>query len=551
MATNAKDKSTRQYNGKKSGSKKTRAKRDFKDTVAKEIGTDNFQRPGRSNSFNDPDWYIYDAIMFDGVISMPTLEFKGLKTKWETSRPDVTSKGYLGVPTVSVMYLNPAAGGRAPIWTNNPVNIMARKMYAELSASNAKTSQYAPQDIATLILALGQIIAMTHHARRMYGIFNYYNFYNRAIPKALFGAMGCNSEADYGAMMAQMPNSRAQLNKIIARMDSIHFPNSVNYFRKCEYVYSNLFVDRDDEMPTYLAMMPFSTWTIDETASEEGTVLKTTAVPNANVGDTNPMYKVLNIIEDQLDAVLTSATFNYIFADLINLANRNVIQPDWIHMDMVPVDYTVEPLYSEQFNWQFMNATILGAPKATVSGIEDTPDNDVYPSVRDNCIRYSPTFDGTDFSDIMRMSKAYPVRIPNTDVSDRDFVDLLAYYNIPYVIWKEDDPTSGSEAKVSGISDYYAVCLATFTGDNTRADSADIIWSNGPSYNDDGLIWDLIPDVCKTLNIVHAPLISLPSVAGPVDKSYILSKLGTFVIPNEISMINLRDEVYFGLFKIK
>lgn len=547
----SKDFKTKNRSNKRKSSKSRNSKTDFKDLVTKEIGSDNFRKPSGYNTFNDPDWYIYDDVMFDGVISMPTLEFKGVKTKWATSRAiPAVQEGFLEVPTLSVLYMNPSAGYVNSDWSNSPINIIARKMYAELSASNAKTSQYAPQDIATLILALGQVIAITHHVKRMYGIFNYYNFYNRAVPKALFGAIGSRNAEEMSTMMSMMPEIRARLNKIIARLDSIHFPGSINYFRKCEYIYSNLFVDRDDEMPTYLAMMPYSTWIIDETTSEEGTILKTYNVPNAINKVANPMISYIFALDDMLEQILTSATFNYIFADLINLANRNVISSDWIKVDMVPIDYTIEPLYSEQFNWQFMNATILGSPKEEIGGLEDTPLNDVYPSVMDNSIRYAPTFTGKQ-SDILRMGKPNPVRIPSTTLSDKDFVDLLAYYNIPTVLWSMDDPSITDEVKVPGLSDYYAVGMYTFTGNEVFTNIEKFYTSNGPSYNDTESIGTIITTVCKILNIVHAPLMTLPNVDFSQDKTYILSKLGTFVIPDTRAIVNLRDEVFFGLFKIK
>lgn len=185
---------------------------------------------------NHPEWYIYDKTMFEGVIQMPTLEFKGKEVPWKVSSIiDMANSNVIKAPVASVYYMNPSAGpGHAEFNStdlyNNPINVAARKMYAELSASNAKTSQYAPQDIATLILALGQVIAMVTNAKRLYKIANYFNFYNRVIPKVLVEACNVTYEGSLG-LKSNMSDFRAKLNQIIARVNTIKFPGNLNYLR--------------------------------------------------------------------------------------------------------------------------------------------------------------------------------------------------------------------------------------------------------------------------------------------------------------------------------
>lgn len=498
---------------------------------------------------NDPEWYIYDRTMFDSAISMPTLDFKGVKSEWiSEASPSISSSypdKYIGSPTVACMYMNPSAstvrdtGGLDS--ATSPVNVVARKMYAELSASNAKTSGYAPQDVSTLILALGQIIAYASHLKRAYGITQYYNYYNRTVPRAIMGAYGMNTTGNMTSWTKSMAEIRNRLNIQIARINSIQFPASLNYFKKCAYIYSNIFVDRDDDMPTFLMMAPYSTWIVDETSYEQGTILETEMVYSTT--STNTIGSMIIRLENMLDKVLTSATFNYIYADIINLVNRKVMSEDYIHMDPIAVDYTVEPLYSEQFNWQFMNATIMGAPNGTL-GDTITPSNDVYPVVDDNCIRYQPEwiYSRTGATQAMYAISGYnrPVRIPNIDVSDDEFVELLAYYNIPYAMAVGDDQFKNL---YYGISDYYAVSLKVFNGTNVIGTDGDYFTANA------GLVTDVdVSKISKLLNIVHAPIMSL---VAENNTEYIVSKLGTYTFINRKALSNLRAQTYLGLFTVK
>lgn len=490
---------------------------------------------------NDPDWYIYDKTMFEGVVSMPKLEFKGSPIPWKISGYNSLvgdSNPTINTPDAIAYLMKPSAciqrniAGRHAM-SYSAVNVAARKMYAELSASNAKTSQYAPQDIATLILALGQLIAITEHCRRMYGVANYFNFYNRSVPKSIFYSLGMN----YSYFMNGMSTNRSKLNAIISRINTIKFPGSFDYFKKCRYIYQNIFVDRDDQMLTYHFMSPASTWILDETSYEQGSMLLEQRIDDLDFSD------ILQILDMMTDRILTSSTFNFIFADIINLANRNVLSNDFITLDFVPIDYTITPLYSEQFNWQVMNMVIVGESANFTYGTKDsfTPRNNVYPNVDENIIRYNPYFTGNN-DKVNCMTPNVPVRLPDVNVSDDQFIELLAYYNIPIAKLDQEDPTQ-SAWWFDSLTDYFCSGMSYA---QSGTDSRVTFNSNINIYN--------VSNVFNTniINqLVHSPLLGYLFYENSTPKFTICNRLGAFTQVDNNAVNNLRYQSFLGLFTNK
>lgn len=502
---------------------------------------------------NDPDWYIYEKEMFDGVISMPTLEFKGIPVPWKSNiewwgnppheskfrnLPDVP----LVTPTVACYLMNP--GLERNIEANSAqnysaVNVAARKMYAELSASNAKTSMYAPQDISTLILALGQIIAVTTHLKRMYGIATYFNFYSRKVPEDIFKAMGVSN---YSGFKSDLSNFRNALNRLISKIDTIQFPSGLSYFKKCEYVYQNVFVDRDEKMVSYHLMAPNSTWILDEESYSEGSILSTVHLTGLTANT------ILDKLESMVEKVLTSSTFNFIFADILNLANRNVITVDSINIEPVPIDYRCEPLYSEQFNWQIMNMSIIHEPTYTTYDPTNgyTPYNDVYPDVDTNRIVYAPRFtilDNTGHKELVRWAKTVPIRMPDTNPSQDMFVELLAYLSLPKV---QIYNFGGGSIDYQNLADYY--CVSVRITEPTANNNTTILTIDSNTLKTTSS--DLISAVSQ---FVHFPFIAIMDTETEEPTCNILpvSRMSAYTQVDTNAIRNLRYETYLGLFTFR
>lgn len=529
-----------------------------KETNVKDLKVKSYDNESSSKlPHNDPEWYIYDKEMFEGVISMPTLEFKGKAVPWNSNAvfkedtPAMEKMSKLkdvpfSTPTVAAYLMNPGLEFCSDTYylnstKYNAINVAARKMYAELSASNAKTSLYAPQDIATLILALGQVIAMISHLKRMYGIANHFNFYSRRVPSDLFDAMYVDG---YGTLAVNLADFRNKVNQLIARIDTIQFPTGLTYFKKCEYVYQNVFVDRDEKMVSYHLMAPFTTWKINEEKYSEGTVLETKSCTQRTYNS------VRLLVEDMIEAILTSSTFNTIFADIINLSNRNVLTTESLNIDMIPIDYTITPIYSEQFNWQVMNMSIMPFPNNETYSDKFTPYNDVYPDVDKNILLYAPMYKGpsTDVGvyEVANWAKIPPIRLPDTNPSQDMFVELLAYTCIPRV---ESYVASGNQVNsvyLDNVSDFWC-SLARVVRPSDYGNNASVVtnlFANCTRYTD----WY---SIAAASQFVHFPFMAAIDVIGADTWMLPISRLSAYTQVNVNALRNLRYQTYLGLFSFK
>lgn len=499
---------------------------------------------------NDPDWYFTDGVMKEGLTRLPTLEFLGQNIKLNPSvnfsaDPDGTNavSTVLKSPVLGAHYLNPSPGfSKGP---TSAINMAAKKIYSKMASSNAKTANYAPQDVATLILALGEIISITTHLTRAYGVANYYNKLNRRIPKVFLDAMNyTGSVADWAR---EMPEFRNRLNRVITIANAITFPANIPYFKKCAYVYQHIYADKEITMSPFHMFIPYSTWILDEVTYDQGSILKTVALNNKTP------FEILTILEDMIDAILASSTYNYIYADVLNLSARGVLGGELLTFATVPIDFTMDPLFSPQFNWQLKNATIYGMPNASeyVEGM-DTPSNDVYPDANANTIVYMPSWSSTGSLDIrpnIQINEPI-IRVPEVGVSEDDLVELLVYAGNK---WVKADPNANDSAKwdvygtimETDIPDHYFVQSKVFGGD----DFTGYITSNNTTADNPfiGIVseFDNFPLIYGCVPVTLASGRQVPTVRS------IIGHLGAFTRNMSSAITNIRYASYLSLFDFR
>lgn len=499
---------------------------------------------------NDPDWYFTDGVMKEGLTRLPTLEFLGQDITLKSSvvfsdDPDgdnITST-VLKSPVLGAHYLNPSPGfSKGP---TSAINMAAKKIYSKMASSNAKTSNYAPQDVATLILALGEIISITTHLTRAYGVANYYNKLNRRIPKVYLDAMNyTGSVADWAK---EMPEFRNRLNRVITIANAITFPGNIPYFKKCAYIYQHIYADKEVAMSPFHMFLPNSTWILDEASYEQGSILKTVVLNDKTPAQT------LTILEDMIDAILASSTYNYIYADVLNLSARGVLGGELLTFATVPIDFTLDPLFSPQFNWQIKNATIYGDPNASeyIEG-QDTPLNDVYPDANSNTIVYMPSWSYTAYDDIRNVVQVNEpiIRVPDIGIGEDDLVELLVYAGNK---WTKADPNAGSSTKwdVYGtikdtdIPDHYFVKSKVFAG----SDYVAALGSNNQSFTGSaiGIIseFDNFPLLYGCDNVTLSSGRKAPKVIT------IIGHLGAFTRNMASAISNIRYASYLSLFDFR
>lgn len=275
--------------------------------------------------------------------------------------------------------INPSPGyiGSNPM--DAPINRNGYNLFTQLSSVNAKTTQYAPQDITMAILAVGELQSMYTFIARSLSLPYVYNYRNRAYPILATNASGL----DYQDLKSNLANYRVRFNLLCTLADSIYFPDQFDYFKKCKLMYSHITMDGDTATAQTYITVPASTWVLDESSSSTGTKLRT--VELIKYGKFYKLAEILDVFEEQILALLNSSTLNYVYSDINNYATKYGMS--LFKLEPVAESATI-PVYTMQegkiFLNQIMNATIMGRPNAGTQDVTSDPNT--------NAIIYRPTF---------------------------------------------------------------------------------------------------------------------------------------------------------------
>lgn len=364
--------------------------RDHKD---RETPTDD-----KYGNVNDTSFYYSNPEILNEVTNIAFNEYLGVPLNY--SLGGLTSKG-CDVPITNMVsiYLNPSiqpTGFRSDV-KQSAINITGYKNYLLLSANNAKTTSYAPQDVTCLILAIGSVISMYSFLKRPFGCVYLINQRNRSYPELLFKTMGI----DFDDFKSNVADYRIKFNQLIAMFDRIPFFSDIPYFQKCSELYSHVYVDDDSPLAQTYMFIPASTWKINEAYDPNGTGLETTWVvpkedPQTHQYVTRSYSEYLDIFQEMITRLATSTTFNAIFSDVLRVISNG--KGSTLRMEVVPESYALTPIINQEIRHWINNMKIVHVPgdfdmypsSAIITG--RTNQNDVGSAADQNGVIYNPIF---------------------------------------------------------------------------------------------------------------------------------------------------------------
>lgn len=347
-----------------------------------------------SEPYNDPKWRMAVDPVGTQVHQYSFCNYIGQSVRL----PSPMLSQYLAVEphenvaSIGILSLNPSPGetGMGAPAMGAAINQQGLRTFTALSAGNAKTTNYAPQDVTTCLLAIGELISTFEYARRAMGVAYVYNVRNREFPRHMIQALGIDPDD----LIKRMAEYRIRFNMLALQASKIPFPANIRYFDACRVLYQDLFLDSPDSaMAQVYAFKPCSTWYLDETSNPNGTQLTTEKFegldPSPNIPNTNRMQYILDVIERQLNCLMTSATLNYVYSDVLRLAEKQNIE--MFHIAQLEEGYSVMPRYDAEAILQIENATIVGEPIAT-GAVDHTNENNVVHDPNLNCVNWHPVF---------------------------------------------------------------------------------------------------------------------------------------------------------------
>lgn len=331
---------------------------------------------------NDPNWYFTDAGLMDSVSKFSFNNFLGYGK----------GPGSDTIPYAVTFRFNAAAGNPTDInniadLRNNGINMAALKLYTTLSSQSGKTTNYGPEDLAILMLALGSVIESVEFGRRALGLAFTYNNRNWNYPSNIIRACGFSD-----SILDDLAQKRMDFNVIINSINKIVFPANIAYFAKCAQMYQNIWLDSESPMAQSIVYAPASYWKLVEDASDRGSILATQDWVDYLTWDS-----YLHNLKSQINAILMSSTYNYIYGDVLNYAAKNSV--DLFHLDLVSEGYGVIPMYNLNVLSQIHNLQTTGVPEERALSVNassteaiTTPSNDVHADAATGCILYNPAF---------------------------------------------------------------------------------------------------------------------------------------------------------------
>lgn len=380
-------KATKSYHGKRNGGRsndRTDDKERYDGDSAK------LKAEGRNNN---PNWYYTSEELARQGSYLSFQQIAGLPFKSSHYHYDYQ------YPTIKVRYLNPCPGVQTHSMYNNAnlgqksaINLAGFKLFSKLSAYTGRKAEYGPQDISTMILFMGEIISMVEYIRRVFGVGFTYSMRNRIYPKGVIEAMGVDSDN----LFSNFSDYRMRFNAAITRLNQIPIPKSIAYFDKCASLYEKVYTDSDSPMATCIIDVPCTTWSLNEAASPQGTVLEThdwtCSKIGAGLGAQNLGVYLVGL-EYRIDELMSSSTFQVVYTDLLNLATK--VNTEFWKFDYLSEGYMVMPEYNPNYLLQMHNSSVIYVPhKVTTldTNFGVTPYNDVWPDANGNALFYNPVF---------------------------------------------------------------------------------------------------------------------------------------------------------------
>lgn len=362
------------------------------------IEEDNSDVLTNRSRFGNPNWYFTDKVLAEQTAQFSFQDFIGSGS--------LVNNG-VTLPSIMSISLNPSADNSLAGYQGiSTATLMARKIYNTLANTSGRTQNYAPQDVFTLMLALGEIISYVSYLKRAIGVAYTYNIRNRDFPSKIIEVMGINSSD----LFKNLNKYRVELNTLLTQINKIPFPANIAWFDKCNALYEGIFQDNMSPMSQIYVIKPATTWLLDESSYEQGSVLRTIPVTINSLTNYAPITRNMSAHLDNLrlmvQALLTSTTLNYIYGDILNYSSKFNVK--LLYMNVIEDTYTVMPQYDQEVLLHIHNMLLIGSPTVDISDNRTpvapiyatyTPYNDVFPDVNNNSIVYNPIFKNSVISD--------------------------------------------------------------------------------------------------------------------------------------------------------
>lgn len=310
-------------------------------------------------SSNDPKWYsrypqlVKDvaSISFFNPVGSDVDLFTDTSGHFQMSALDGLCK--MKVPGLMTLEFAPTFG-----WTTNfgdQINVAARNVYSYIRAANSGACSYEPADMMMYLSAMDSAYMFYAWMVRLYGIVQMYSPFNKYFPATLIHA----NHVSFSSLQGDLTKFRQYINTFAVKMGSFVIPSITSYALRHQWMCANIFTDSGTMKAQHYMFVPSGFHVLDETSSDQGTMLKFEKLVNpTDKTKVIGIDTIKNFGDKMIAAIVGSSSTAKISSDIVKCFGADKI----FHIDMLPEDYKVTPVYSPEVLTQIQNATIFTEP---------------------------------------------------------------------------------------------------------------------------------------------------------------------------------------------
>lgn len=297
---------------------------------------------------NDPSWYNLNKQLVTDAASLSyhtplstTMASSSLATSTANPRASVVCLKVQLSPGIGGYDLSatPSADG---IY-NSSVRVAAQNLYAWVRHANSGASNYEASDLMMYILAMDSAYAMYAWGRSIYRMANSATAYNFTWLEDIAAGIGVNL-TDFRSNLANM---RTFLNLCATRLNALSVPNSLPYFNRHVWMFSNIFKDSDVDRCSYYVFYP----------NARGVYIPSQARINYYALPTLVNYQqFVGMMNEIIDVLMSDEDIGIISGDIRKAYGSSKL----FTIEETPIDDYVEPFYSEEVLTQISGATLCG-----------------------------------------------------------------------------------------------------------------------------------------------------------------------------------------------
>lgn len=315
---------------------------------------------------NDPSWYnkspeaVKDAasLSFETALGTVSAAYKNFAVG---SSPTAPAPGKMAVPGVMGIGFIPAIGSSVG-GEVAPINVAARKVFADIRKGNSGATNYEASDVIQYILGMDSILMWIAHGRRIYSLAKESKTHNRYYPRGVMKAMKVNSKS----FEDNLANFRLKLNLAADKVNAFALPNKWTLFLRHAWLCGNIFKDYPIKKSQVYVLFPEVLYKYNWANAQ--------LVPidpySTEQGDTDLTVDMWNsVFEDLIAQYLPNEDSGTISGDIKKRYDNDVFT-----IEMIPEDYHIESSYSAEVLTQIQGATLCGTPDLASLTISQTQD---------------------------------------------------------------------------------------------------------------------------------------------------------------------------------